>query len=167
MKAALKTKKGEFEVKDVARPEIPHPDWVLARVKVAGICGTDLRHWQKEEPQLECKIMGHELAGEVLEVGPAVTHVKPGDRVVMGKGLTVEAFATDHVVPSLGYHLWHGRRHLAPAFAGLPPAELIRLREQGVETAEVIEDLWVTCGAEEDRRVTGEANPLELDRVVG
>jgi L-iditol 2-dehydrogenase len=83
MKAALKTKKGEFEVKDVAKPEIPHPDWVLARVKVAGICGTDLRHWQKEEPQLECKIMGHELAGDVLEVGPEVTNLKPGDRVVI------------------------------------------------------------------------------------
>jgi L-iditol 2-dehydrogenase len=83
MKAALKTKEGEFEVKDVSRPEIPQPDWVLARVKVAGICGTDLRHWKKEEPELECKIMGHELAGEVLEVGPQVTNVKPGDRVVI------------------------------------------------------------------------------------
>jgi L-iditol 2-dehydrogenase len=83
MKAALKTKEGEFKVQDVSRPEIQHPDWVLARVKVSGICGTDLRHWKKEEPELECKIMGHELAGEVLEVGPEVTNVKPGDRVVI------------------------------------------------------------------------------------
>lgn len=83
MKAALKTINGDFEVKEVAKPEIPHPDWVLTRVKVAGICGTDLRHWHKEEPELECKIMGHELAGEVLEVGAAVTNVKPGDRVVI------------------------------------------------------------------------------------
>ena len=73
--------------------------------------------------------------------------LSPGDRVAVGRGLTVEAFATDHVVPSLGYHLWHGRRRLAPAFAGLPPAELIGLRERGVETAEVVEDLWLTyCG---------------------
>ena len=61
--------------------------------------------------------------------------LSPGDRVPVGKGLTMEAFATDHVVPSLGYHLWRGRRRLAPAFAGLPAAELIRLREEGVETA--------------------------------
>ena len=67
--------------------------------------------------------------------------LSPGDRVTVGKGLTVEAFATDHVVPSLGYHLWHGRRRLAPAFAGLPAEELIRLRGEGVETAEVVEDL--------------------------
>jgi ribonuclease Z len=73
--------------------------------------------------------------------------LSPGDRVAVGKGLTVEAFATDHVVPSLGYHLWHGRRRLAPAFAGLPAEELIRLRGEGVETAEVVEDLWLSyCG---------------------
>jgi ribonuclease Z len=71
----------------------------------------------------------------------------PGARVEVGKGLTMEAFAVDHVVPSLGYHLWRSRRRLAPAFAGLPPAELIALRTDGVETAEVVEDLWLTyCG---------------------
>jgi ribonuclease Z len=71
----------------------------------------------------------------------------PGDRVEVGKGLAVEAFATDHVVPSLGYHLWRGRRRLAAAYAGLPREELIALRERGVDTSEVIEDLWLTyCG---------------------
>nr|WP_207797829.1 zinc-binding dehydrogenase [Flavobacterium piscis] len=55
----------------------------MAKVQVAGICGTDLRHWKVEDPHLACKIMGHELAGEVVSVGPEVTHVKPGDRVVI------------------------------------------------------------------------------------
>ncbi|MDQ0639956.1 L-iditol 2-dehydrogenase [Pedobacter sp. W3I1] len=83
MTAALKTADGKFEVKQVERVTIPADDWVLARVKVSGICGTDLRHWKKHEPELQCKIMGHELAGEVVEVGSAVTNVKPGDRVVI------------------------------------------------------------------------------------
>lgn len=83
MKAALKKSDGTFEVQEVDRVEIPAPDWVLARIKVSGICGTDLRHWKKHEPELECKIMGHELAAEVVEVGPAVKNVKPGDRVVV------------------------------------------------------------------------------------
>jgi L-iditol 2-dehydrogenase len=83
MKAALKTLDGKFELGEVKIPEIKQPDWVVARVKVSGICGTDLRHWKVKEPELECKIMGHELSGEVVEVGPAVTHVKPGDRVVI------------------------------------------------------------------------------------
>jgi L-iditol 2-dehydrogenase len=83
MKAALKTAEGRFEVSEVDRPEIPAADWVLARVRVAGICGTDLRHWDKHEPELEHHIMGHELAGEVVEVGADVTNVAPGDRVVI------------------------------------------------------------------------------------
>jgi len=71
----------------------------------------------------------------------------PGDRVEVGRDLSVEAFATDHVVPSLGFHLRRARRRLAAAFAGLPPAELIALRERGVATADVVEEIWVTyCG---------------------
>lgn len=52
-------------------------------MEVAGICGTDLRHWKVEDPDLEGKIMGHELAGEVVEVGEDVSDIKPGDRVVI------------------------------------------------------------------------------------
>ena len=83
MKAALKTASGEFEIGEVDIPELPGPDWVLVKVKVAGICGTDLRHWKKHEPELECKIMGHEMAGEVAIVGSEVVNFKPGDRVVV------------------------------------------------------------------------------------
>jgi L-iditol 2-dehydrogenase len=91
MKAALKTQEGIFDVTEVDRPIIPTSDFVLARVRVAGICGTDLRHWRKHEPELACHITGHELAGEVVEVGADVFNVKPGDRVVietvMGDGV--------------------------------------------------------------------------------
>jgi L-iditol 2-dehydrogenase len=83
MKAALKTADGRFRIAKVERPVIPHADWVLARVRVAGICGTDLRHWEKREPELEDHIVGHELAGEVVEIGSAVTNIAPGDRVVI------------------------------------------------------------------------------------
>jgi len=73
--------------------------------------------------------------------------LEPGDRVEVGRDLAVEAFATDHVVPSLGYHLLRGRRRLAAVFAGLPAAELIALRERGVDTGEVVEEIWLTyCG---------------------
>lgn len=83
MKAALKTLEGTFEIDSVEAPELQGDDWVRARVRVAGICGTDLRHWKVKDPKLECHIVGHELAGEVIEVGKAVTNVKPGDRVVI------------------------------------------------------------------------------------
>ncbi len=72
----------------------------------------------------------------------------PGDRVEVGRGLHIEAFATCHVVPTLGYHLWRSRRHLAPAFIGHSREELISLRERGVDTAEVAEDLWLSYCAD-------------------
>lgn len=73
--------------------------------------------------------------------------LSPGDRVQVGRDLAVEAFATDHVVPSLGFHLLRGKRRLAAPYVGLPAAELIALREQGVDTSEVLEEIWLTyCG---------------------
>jgi ribonuclease Z len=62
----------------------------------------------------------------------------PGDRVTVGKGHTVEAFATDHVVPSLGYHLEETHQRLRPELRGLPGAEIGRRRAAGepVETTE-------------------------------
>lgn len=83
MKAARKTADGRFEIADVEEPRLPADDWVKARVRMAGICGTDLRHWEKAEEENRCCIMGHELAGDVVEVGPAVERVAVGDRVLV------------------------------------------------------------------------------------
>ena len=90
MKAARKTADGRFEIAEVEEPRLPADDWVRARVRMAGICGTDLRHWEEPKEEFHCCIMGHELAGDVVEVGPAVQRVAVGDRVlvesVMGCG---------------------------------------------------------------------------------
>lgn len=55
----------------------------------------------------------------------------PGNRVTVGKSHTVEAFATDHVVPSLGYHLEETHQRLLPELRGLPGAEIARRRAAG------------------------------------
>jgi (R,R)-butanediol dehydrogenase/meso-butanediol dehydrogenase/diacetyl reductase len=74
---------GDLRVEDVPPPEAPAGDGVLLKVLAAGICGSDLHNfrtgqWISRTPS----IPGHELAGEVLAVGPAVTKLAPGDRVV-------------------------------------------------------------------------------------
>ncbi|WP_354293864.1 zinc-binding dehydrogenase [Sphingomonas sp. 1185] len=61
---------------------------------MAGICGTDLRHWEKAEEELHCCIMSHELAGEVVEIGSAVTRVAIIDR--MPHALALGADRTVH-----------------------------------------------------------------------
>jgi ribonuclease Z len=70
-----------------------------------------------------------------------------GDRVPVGRGLVIEAFATDHVVPSLGYHLVRVKHRLRERYRGLPGAELARLKAGGEETEEPVEELALTyCG---------------------
>lgn len=82
-KAAVKTAAGDFEIKEVPVPEITQPNFVLVRVKGAGVCGSDLHGWKVPRPQSVGRISGHELAGDVVAVGSDVQNVKPGDRVAV------------------------------------------------------------------------------------
>lgn len=71
----------------------------------------------------------------------------PGDQVEVGRGLAVEAFATDHVVPSLGYLLWKSKSRLAREHVGKSHEELRTLREAGQEISETVQELAVAyCG---------------------
>ena len=71
----------------------------------------------------------------------------PGDRVDVGRDLAVEAFATDHVVPSLGYHLWRRRRRLRAELRDRSGEEIAALRAAGQEVTETVEDLALSyCG---------------------
>ncbi|MFQ5808708.1 MAG: alcohol dehydrogenase catalytic domain-containing protein, partial [Armatimonadota bacterium] len=57
------------------------PDEVLIRVRACGICGTDIHLYLGETTYASPPvILGHEFAGEVVEVGSEVTSIKVGDR---------------------------------------------------------------------------------------
>ncbi len=83
MQALLKTAKGvgHLELREVPEPQ-PRPDQVLIEVKAAGICGTDIHVKHDEFPYWPPVILGHEFAGEVVQVGSEVTGWQVGDRVV-------------------------------------------------------------------------------------
>ncbi|HHW03753.1 MAG TPA: alcohol dehydrogenase catalytic domain-containing protein [Thermoanaerobacterales bacterium] len=84
MKAAVFEDIGKIEVKDVPVPKIDE-NGVLVRVKACAICGSDIRIFHHGNKRVKPpQILGHEIAGEVVEVGPKVTRFKPGDRVAMG-----------------------------------------------------------------------------------
>ena len=73
--------------------------------------------------------------------------LEPGDAVKVGRDLSVEAFATDHTVPSLGYHLRRERRQLKDEYRALAAPELAILRKGGTEIEDRTQELWVTyCG---------------------
>jgi threonine dehydrogenase-like Zn-dependent dehydrogenase len=68
-------------VEEVPRPT-PGPHDVLVAVRSCGICGSDL-HWWHGQMMLPQVCPGHEIAGEVAEVGTAVQTLRAGDRVAL------------------------------------------------------------------------------------
>ena len=76
--------KRDVRVQDVDDLEIINPRDTIVRVTSTAICGSDLHLYNGYIPTMrEGDIMGHEFMGEIVEIGPATTKVKVGDRVVV------------------------------------------------------------------------------------
>jgi len=69
------------ELRDVPEP-VTGPGEVLIEVKACGICGTDVHVLRDQFPYWPPVILGHEFAGEIVELGPGVSLYRVGDRVV-------------------------------------------------------------------------------------
>lgn len=82
MLAVVKTAPGDgnVELRDIPEPEV-RPGQVKIAVRAAGICGTDLHILHDEFKSFPPVVLGHEVSGEVAEVGEGVTRVHPGERV--------------------------------------------------------------------------------------
>lgn len=70
------------EVKDVLLPA-PGPDEVRLRVRAAGVCHSDLAMIDGTVTPPFPLVLGHEAAGQVVEVGAGVATVRPGDHAVL------------------------------------------------------------------------------------
>jgi 2-desacetyl-2-hydroxyethyl bacteriochlorophyllide A dehydrogenase len=80
MKIAVLHGPGDLRLDDAQKPVAGADDLVL-RVAAAGICGTDL-HFRNMGPRFKAPMpLGHEFAGEVVDVGARVTQFRLGDRV--------------------------------------------------------------------------------------
>jgi threonine dehydrogenase-like Zn-dependent dehydrogenase len=83
MKAPTLVRKEDLRVESAPDPEIEHPRDAILRISMSGICGSDLHLYDGLIPTMEKgDILGHELMGEVVEVGRDVHNLKKGDRVV-------------------------------------------------------------------------------------
>jgi len=90
MKAAVIHAPHDLRVEQFDIAEMAGHD-VKVRVRQGGICGSDLHYFHQggfgairiQHPM----VLGHEVAGEVVEIGPAVTLVRPGDRVAINPSL--------------------------------------------------------------------------------
>jgi threonine dehydrogenase-like Zn-dependent dehydrogenase len=84
MRAVTYHGKRDVRVDTVPDPTIEEPTDAIVRITSSGICGSDLHLYEVLGAFIdEGDILGHEPMGIVEEVGPEVTHIKAGDRVVI------------------------------------------------------------------------------------
>jgi threonine dehydrogenase-like Zn-dependent dehydrogenase len=74
----------KVEVQDVPEPRILNRQDAIVKISSTAICGSDLHLYDGYIPSMmKGDVLGHEFMGEVVEVGPDVTRLKVGDRVVV------------------------------------------------------------------------------------
>ncbi len=152
MKAIRLQKPRQFEQVTIEEPGRPGPGEVLVRVHRVGICGTDISSYLGKMPffRYPC-IPGHELGVEVLEVGPDVTNVGPGDRCSVEPYLNCErCFACRQGGSNCCEHLQvlgvHTDGGLRPRFL-VPARKLHRSRTLTLEQLALVETLAIGCHA--------------------
>jgi L-iditol 2-dehydrogenase len=78
MKVAMYYRNDDVRIQEIPVPTINESE-LLVKVKASGICGSDVMEWYriKKAP----KVLGHEITGEIVQVGKNVKKYKVGDRV--------------------------------------------------------------------------------------
>jgi L-idonate 5-dehydrogenase len=89
MRACVIHKAEDLRLEEREVPQLT-PTGVLIRIRAGGICGSDLHYYFEGKNGdfviREPLIPGHELAGEVEEIGPEVSRIRPGMRVAVHPG---------------------------------------------------------------------------------
>jgi threonine dehydrogenase-like Zn-dependent dehydrogenase len=83
-------------LKEIPDPTLPADDWVVIATRLCGICGSDYKQMflngSMDNPMTAIisfpQVLGHEVVGTIVEVGPAVTTRRVGERVVLNPWLS-------------------------------------------------------------------------------
>jgi len=78
MKIASYYNNNDVRVEEIPVPKIGKGE-ILLKTKATGICGSDLMEWYRTGNVP--RVLGHEVAGEIMEVGEGITNFKVGDRI--------------------------------------------------------------------------------------
>lgn len=83
MKSVYLQSPNEIKIKEIEKP-VRKENEALIKIKSVGICGSDVGAYRGANPLVSYpRIIGHELAGEVLEIGENSKGIKVGDRVII------------------------------------------------------------------------------------
>ena len=84
MKAAVLEELNKIVVKEIPDPQI-EKGGMLVKVRACAVCGSDIRIYHYGNPRVKPpQVIGHEIAGDVVKVGPEVNGFRAGDRVAIG-----------------------------------------------------------------------------------
>ena len=82
MKAAVLEAVGQLAIQEVDPPQLSGPDQALIRVRAVGICGSEIHAFKGTHPfRKPPSILGHEVTGDIIQVGAEASGFKAGDRV--------------------------------------------------------------------------------------
>lgn len=118
MKAAILKGTKKIQIEDIEKPAIKDNE-ALVRVKAVGVCGSDVHYYLHgrigDQIIKGNHILGHEAAGEVVEVGKEIIDLTPGMRVAIEPGVPCGQCE----------HCRRGRYNICPnvKFLGTPPIQ--------------------------------------------
>ena len=166
-----------FAFSDTTRPQSPGPGEALVRVLTVGICGTDLHAFEGTQPFFNYpRILGHELAVEILSTGDGVEGFRAGDRCAVNPYMTCGQCAACRVGRTnccakmcvIGVHVDGGMRDVIV----LPAKQLYRCEKLTPVLIPLVETLGVgihavgRAGVESgDRALVFGAGPIGLSVI--
>jgi threonine dehydrogenase-like Zn-dependent dehydrogenase len=85
-----------MQLREIPDPALPAPDWAVAKTRVCGLCGSDYKqvfmNGSIDNPMTAMiswpQVLGHEVVGEICQVGSEVKTRRIGDRVVLNPWLS-------------------------------------------------------------------------------
>jgi L-iditol 2-dehydrogenase len=84
VKAAVLEDLEKIVIKEVSTPPI-EKGGMLVKIRSCAVCGSDIRIYHQGNPRVKPpQIIGHEIAGEIVEIGERIENFKVGDRVALG-----------------------------------------------------------------------------------
>jgi threonine dehydrogenase-like Zn-dependent dehydrogenase len=121
--AAVLAAPRSFELRSLPEPDVTG-DEVLIAVRAVNVCPTDIKKW-KDDGLADMLgrtplILGHEIAGDVVRVGPAAVGISVGDRVAVDPVIRSRDAAGNEVLTGIG------------SAAGTVDANALLLKERGI-----------------------------------
>jgi threonine dehydrogenase-like Zn-dependent dehydrogenase len=85
-----------MQLRDIAEPALPAPDWLVAKTRLCGLCGSDYKqvfmNGRIDNPMTSMiswpQVLGHEVVGEVTRIGDKVSTRRVGERVLLNPWLS-------------------------------------------------------------------------------